>query len=295
MAMKNVHPWGLAGAALVLLAGCFYPRDRALALEARVAELSVRQETSEAEMQKARTQLAETLPKVDAKLAEVSKALEQLDTSSRRSDADIGVRLGKLLEDVAILTGQLDQARFQIAQLDEQLKQVSTDTTGRLDALEGAEGQKALEARKRAEAMRTLERPTDKKAFLALADQKAAEGEGELARRLYGEFLQKWPKDPLAADALLHLGQGYAKEDRCREALYEFQKVVQAHARSAAAAPALLESSECFAKLKMKAESRLALEELVKGYPKSAAAKVARTRLAELDKAARAAPRKAKK
>ena len=35
---------------------------------------------------------------------------------------------------------------------------------------------------------------------------------------------------------------------------------------------------------------RLALEELVKGYPKSDAAKTAKSRLAELDKAKKAAP-----
>jgi tol-pal system protein YbgF len=292
----NRHAWGLTGAALLLLPGCFYPRDRALALERRVEQLAAQQQAAEAQLQKERTQLAETLPKVDAKLAEVSRALEQLDTSSRRSDADIGVRLGKLLEDVATLTGQLDQVRFQVGQLDEQLKKASADLEARIAALEGAEGQKAAEARKKAEELRAVERPTDKKAFLALADQKAEAGEAELARRLYGEFVQKWPKDPLVADAQLHLGQSYAREDRCREALYEFQKVVQEHGKSAAAPQALLGSSECFGKLKMGAESRLALEEVVRGYPKSDAAKEARSRLAALDKSkAKAAPKKAKK
>jgi tol-pal system protein YbgF len=286
--------WGIAGAAL-LLPGCFYPRDRALALEARVEQLQARSDTMTAQVEESRQKVADLILQVDAKLAEVTKALEQLDSSSRRSDADIGVRMGKLLEDVATLTGQLDQYRFQLSQLDEQLRKLGTDSEGRLTALEGGDAQKAAEARRRAEQLKALERPTDKKEFLALADEKAKAGELEVARKLYGEFLQKWPKDALVADALLHLGQSYVSEDRCREALYEYQKVIQDHAKSAAAAPALLGSADCFAKLKMKAEARLALEELVKGYPKSAAAKEARARLAEMDKAAKpSAPAKAK-
>ena len=156
------------------------------------------------------------------------------------------------------------------------------ETEKRLQALKGDEALKEAEARKKAE---ELKRPTDKKEFLALAQGKAKGGDVAVARQLYSEFLKKWPKDSLAAEAHFGLGETYFAEDKCREALYEYGKLLQEHPKADSTPEAYLRSSDCFKKLKMQEESRLALEELVKGYPKSEAAKTAKARLAELDKA----------
>jgi TolA-binding protein len=105
----------------------------------------------------------------------------------------------------------------------------------------------------------------------------------------------KWPKDELAGDAHFQLGETYFTEDRCREALYEFGKVIQEFGKADVAPKAYLRSSECFKKLKMAPESKLALEELVKQFPKSDEAKSAKARLAELDKGAKTDPKGKKK
>ena len=44
----------------------------------------------------------EALPKIDAKITEMTKALESLDRASRSSGADIGVRLQKTIEDLGM-------------------------------------------------------------------------------------------------------------------------------------------------------------------------------------------------
>ncbi|MCP3140652.1 tetratricopeptide repeat protein [Pyxidicoccus xibeiensis] len=281
--MRRLVPLAL----LLSLPGCFYPADRGRALEAKVDRLGADSAQMQAELKEARAQLAATLPKIDEKVAEVTKALQGLDTAARRKDADIGIQLQKSVEDLAQLRGQVETYLHKITELETAIGEQDK----KLVAIQGAEAVKEAEAKKKAE---ELQRPADKHEFLALAREKAKAGDVPLARQLFNEFMKKWAKDPLVGDAHYGLGETYYAESRCREALFEYGKVVQDYPKASTAADAYLRSSECFAKLKMKDESRLALEELVKGYPKAPAAKTAKERLAELDKA-KAPAKKGKK
>jgi tol-pal system protein YbgF len=265
-----------------LLSGCFYPAARGRALETRLDQLDASQAQIQAELKRTREQLDATLPLIDEKIAQVSKALDGLDKASRRSGADIGIQLQKTVEDLAQLRGQVETYVYKIGELEAALARTTEDTDKRLLALKGEDALKEAEARKKAE---ELKRPTDKKEFLALAQDKAKAGDVVLARQLYGEFLKKRPKDALVPEAHFGLGESYFAEDKCREALFEYGKLLQEHPKAPSTPEAYLRSSECFQKLKMQDEARLALEELVKGYPKTDAAKTAKTRLAELDKA----------
>lgn len=277
-------------ALLAALPGCFYPADRGKALEARVERLDADNTQLKAELKEAREQLAATLPKIDEKVAEVTAALKNLDNASRRSSADIGVQMQKTVEDLAQLRGQVETYLYKINELETAIARNAEEADKKLLALKGPDALKEAEARQKAQA---LERPTDKKEFLALAQEKAKAGDTLVARQLYAEFLKKWSRDALVGEAHFGLGETYFAEDKCREALFEYGKVLQEHARTASAPVAYLRSSDCFKKLKMADESRLALEELVKTYPKSDAAKTAKARIAELDKAKKA-PRRGK-
>jgi len=192
------------------------------------------------------------------------------------------------VEDLAQLRGQVEEYLFKIGQLETALATSKEETDRRLLELQGSDAVKAAEAKRKAE---ELPRPTDKKEFLALADSKRKE-DSALARQLYREFLKKWPKDPLAGQAHFGLGESYVAEEKCREALPEYGRVMQNFPKAPAAPDAYLRASECFRELKMADESRLALEELVSAHPKSAAAKTARARLAELGRSKRAPTRK---
>ncbi len=269
-------------AGVCALTGCFYPADRGRLLEVRVEKLND-------ENQRLTAQLKESQEKLASTVQQVEQALTGLDKASRRSDADIGVQLQKTVEDVAMLRGQVETYQYKVAELEAALKQAS-DTAERKGLEEkGAEAVKAAEAKKKAE---ELKKPDQPKEFLAFADEKAKAGEAGVARTLYAEFLKKWPKDDNAGEAHFRLGETYFNEEKCREALFEYGKVIQDFTKSKVAPSAYLRSSDCFKKLKMQDESRLALEELVKQHPKSDAAKNAKQRLAELDKEKKKAPKK---
>ncbi|SEL64451.1 tol-pal system protein YbgF [Stigmatella aurantiaca] len=282
----------LALLSLLTLSGCFYPANRGRALETKVDRLGAENTRMAEELKQAREQLAATLPRIDEKVAEVTQALDSLDKASRRNDADIGIQLQKTVEDMAQLRGQVETYVYKISELETSLARVTEESEKRMLALQGSAAVKEAEAKKQAEA---LQRPTDKKEFLALAQEKAKAGDALVARQLYTDFLKKWAKDALAGEAHFGLGETYFSEDKCREALFEYGKVIQDHAKSPSAPEAYLRSSDCFAKLKMKDESRLALEELIKSYPKAEAAKKAKAKLAELDKAKKPAPAPAPK
>ncbi|MEW5741711.1 MAG: tetratricopeptide repeat protein [Myxococcota bacterium] len=251
----------IASAALVLLSGCFFPADRGQVLESRVDKLKTDNQKLEEQLKETQAQLKETT-------ARLQEALDQLDKASRTTGANIGVKVDSTLQDVAELRGQMEAQQHKLAELE-----------AKLAAMPVAVAPPPPEPRKD-----ELKRPDDPKDYLKLADDTVKGGDVELGRKLYTELMKKWPKDDLAGEAHFGLGETYFNEKKCREALYEYGKVIQDFPRARSAPTAYLRSSDCFANLKMSAEAKVALEELLKQHPKSDAAKSAKTKLAELNK-----------
>ncbi len=288
----RVKPWVyIAVGSAFILGGCFYPASRGKLLEERVDKLQSDNDQLSAQLRDTQAKLAATLPKVDEKITEVANALEGLDRASRRSGADAGVQLQKTIEDVAQLRGEVEKYVNKISELENALKKYRDESDLRFAEARGPDALKAMTAKKKSE---ELQKPSDKRQFLALAHEKLAAGDSALARQLYSEFTQKWDRDPLAGEAHFGLGESYFAEGKCPEALFEYRKVLQDYLKSKSVPTAYLHSAECFKKLKMLPEARLALDEVVKSYPKSEAAHEAKTRLAELNKLRKSAPKKGK-
>ncbi len=241
----------------LLAAGCFFPADRGKALEAKV-------DTLEEQKKQLETALQETREKLEKTTSQLQDALAQLDTASRTTGANIGVKVDSAIQDAASLRGQLESTQYRLQELEQKLDKLS-------------QGGAAPDAKKD-----ELKRPDDPKEFLKLADEKAKGGEIELARRLYTEFLRKWPKDEGAGEAHFGLGETWLTDKRWRDALYEYGQVIQQHPKTRSAPVAYLHSADCFKELKMVPEARLALEELQKTFPKSDAARLAKQKLLEL-------------
>jgi len=259
---------------LGLAAGCYSP-EKGKALELRVDKLTQENEALRADLKVQSDKLAESLPRVDQKVAEVTRALESLDQASRRSDADIGVQLQKVTEDVASLRGQVEAYVHQ------------------LDALQAQGGGGAAPKGGPAAAGADIPRPADRKEFFALAQSKQKAGELPVARQLYLDFIKKFPKDELSGEAHFQLGESYFVEDKCAEALPEYGQLVKGFPNSKSMPTALLHSADCFQRLKNLDAAQAALDQVIKRYPGTEAAKKAKARLAELKKTpAKPAPKK---
>src|SRR5215469_10133513 len=123
------------------LGACFYSSEAGKNLETRVDKLD---KDLHAEQKAQAEKLDQQLPRIDQKIAEVTKALDSLDEASRRSGADTSVQLQKVIEDVAQLRGQVEAY------------------THNLDALQ--DRATTMEKMKTA-AADDVPRPTDKKEF----------------------------------------------------------------------------------------------------------------------------------
>ena len=249
----------MAGLFCVSTSACFFPADRGAVVEQRLDSLSADNESLKKELQDTRTRLDEATGQLQA-------ALDQLDRASRTTGANIGVKVDSALQDVAVLRGQVEAQSVKLGEIEGKLSAQPTAIAG--------------DPKKE-----DVKRPDEPKAFLALADEKVKGGDVELGRRLYTEFMKKWPKDEQIGEAHYLLGETYFTDSKWREALYEYNQVISNFAKTKSAAQAYLHTAECFKQLKMNDEQRLALEELVKTFPKSDAAKTAKTKLAELRKA----------
>ncbi len=249
----------------VALAACFYSSEAGKNLETRVDKLD---KDLRAEQKAQAEKLDQQLPRIDQKIAEVTKALDSLDQASRRSGADTSVQLQKVIEDLAQLRGQVEAY------------------THSLDALQD---RAAAVEKKPAD---DVPRPTDKKEFFALAQSKAKSGDLATARTLYQEFARKWPKDDLAGDAHFALAESYYAQDNCPEALPEYGQLITSFGKSKSVPLAYVRSGDCFARLKNPEAARLAYEQVIKDYPRSAEAKMAQKGLSGLKKSSSAKGKK---
>ncbi len=268
-----------APALLLALAGCWVPVERGRHMEARISRLEGESELSARQLDEQRAAVRERIAAVDVKLVEVTKKIEELNTTAHRTGADLAVNQDRLTEEVAQLRGQLEEATHRLEGMDRTVAQTKTDSDARFAALKGSGALEEYESGRKAEA---LQRPSDKGAFLALAQDQESKGERGVARRLYEEFAKKWPSDPRAADAHFRLGELWYGDHRYREAILEYGKVAQDFPRSDKAPDAMLRTGESMLALDLRDDARSILEEVGKRYPRSTAATRARARLAEL-------------
>src|SRR3954471_3761836 len=139
----------VAAALGLCLAGCFYPGDRGRLLENKVDQLAANQVELTRRENDTDQKISGTLPRVEEKLGQMTRAMEGLDKASRRSDADIGVQLQKAVEDVQQLRGQVETYLHRIETLEQGLKALQESTDKKLAELADKEAAKQAEAKAR--------------------------------------------------------------------------------------------------------------------------------------------------
>jgi tol-pal system protein YbgF len=276
---------------LLLLSACWVPVEKGRQMDDRIQRLEAESAATSRQLEEQRNVIRDRIARVDQKIAEVQKKLDELNSSAHRTGADVVANQDRLQESLTQMKGMLEEEQHQLQQVDQRVSKLQTDTDARFAALKGAGALEDYEGRKRAEA---LKRPADKAEFFALAQQQEQAGEKAVARQLYDEYVKKWPTDPRSADALFRMGEISYGEKRYREAVLSYGKVAQDFPRSDKAPDALLRTGEAMAALDLKDDAKAIFQDVVKRYPKTAAAKKASARLAELTKSTKKAPPKKK-
>ncbi|TMA17595.1 MAG: tol-pal system protein YbgF [Deltaproteobacteria bacterium] len=194
-------------------------------------------------------------------------ALDQLSRAARKSGADLAVDLEKAQNDLSSVRGQIEVLQH------------------RLDALEktSQENQKALDAATQfmAQRQKEAEHPTDRGPLYNLARQRLDQGQAAKARDLFQDFMNRYPKDELAANAQYWLGETYFTEKKWNDAIVEFQKVLKEYKGSDKVPDALLKIGMSFQAQGDCQNALLFFDEVVQAHKSSPAAKAAHDRSAE--------------
>jgi len=269
----------IAAALLLVASACWVPVEKGRQMEERIQKLEDESAVTAHELEEQRAVIRDRIAQVDQKIVEVQKKLDELNTASHRTGADVVANQDRLQVGLTQLKGQLEEEQHRLQQVDQSLASLQADTDARFAALKGAGALDEYEARKKAEA---LKRPSDKAAFFALAQKQEEAGERAVAKQLYEEYAKKWPSDPRAADAWFRLGEISYGEKRYREAVIAYGKVAQDFPRSDKAPDALYRTGEAMLALGLADDARAILEDVVARYPKTSASKKAAARLSEL-------------
>ncbi len=264
---------GLAAAAA--LPACWVPLEKGRQMEARIQRLEVQN----VEQQDQRDALKDRIAKADQKIAEVQAKIDELNSVSRKSGANLAVELGKLQDDFARAKGDLETSQHRLDQVEKNLKSLQGDTDARFAALKGAGALDDYTARQK---LAALPRPDDKNAVFTAALKEEQTGDKGVARQMYEEYARRWPTDPRTAEARFRSGDIAFGQKRWREALLAYGKVAEDFPRADLAPDAMLGAAESMVNLDMKDDAKSVLEQLVEKYPKSKAAARAKARLAEL-------------
>jgi TolA-binding protein len=272
--MKAVY----VSALLVLPAGCMLASEGTL-MQADIKVLRSQLDAVKTGVDEDREALRGAIVRAEKKTAEVQEALDQLNNSARRTDADLGIQLDALQKTVQELTGKLEEVSFKLTQVEKAEK-----TSAAVVAQETKPEEPA-----QAPPEPKLMLPSDKKSAAELvvkllnAREASKQNEG---KRLAGDLLAKWPKDENVSDVVrLALGDHLADEKQFQKAVVEYKKVLDVFPKGSRADQAMYKIAQAFTQMGYKEDAKVFFEELLRRYPKSELIKDTKARLAELEKA----------
>ncbi len=108
------------------------------------------------------------------------------------------------------------------------------------------------------------------KGDFAIAKALLDRGEHEAAEMAFRDFVRRYPKDRLKADAVFNIGESFFRRNRYREAAEHYLTVTTDHAKAPRAAESMLKLGMALRGLGAMAEACGTYGEVVKKYPNAA-------------------------
>lgn len=210
---------------------------------------------------------------INEQVARLKSVLDEATALLGRNSADLGTKVDRNGNDIAALTGRLEEAQHLAGDLQKQIAEHQV----RLAAMEQAQQEQQKAAERSAI-------PTDKETLWKEANARFAGGQRDDARRFFRSFLQRFADDPRAAQAQLQVGISFAQELKHASALIEFSAVVNRFPKAPEAAEAMWQLGMSDIALKFCTDAKAILQDLAKRYPKSPRAEQAKDRLRDLTK-----------
>lgn len=242
------------------LSGCV-PVWTGSAMQDDIDQLKQQQAMTNASLGEKQQELSTMVDSARADVAELKGVLQEATDLLRRNNADFGLEIDALRQEVQRLTGKIEESDFKLQKIQQDLQLFKEDVEIRFSDGGGA----AL--------------PEDANELFKFAADKYEAKDYRLARKGFESFVAKYPRDKRVADAYFFVGECYAAQSQWVSAALEYQKVLQNYERSPRAGDAAFRTGEAFARMGRCKEAKLFFDTVVKDYSSSKFAGQARERL----------------
>jgi len=219
-------------------------------------------------------------------LQRLRAVLDEATALLTRNSADVGAKAVKAETDIAALGGRIAELQHALDGVARELGAERVRLEARIAALEQGQTRLADTQQKVVDKVAPTI-PEDKEALWREATVKMGAAQNEEARRFYRAFIQRFPQDSRAPQALVAVGQSFIAERRHAQATAELQKVLDAYPRAPEVPEAMWLLAATFVELKFCTDAKALLADLAKRYPKSPRAAEVKDRMRQIDKIVR--------
>ena len=126
--------------------------------------------------------------------------------------------------------------------------------------------------------------PEERKSLFKQGKKLIQDGDRTAGRRILDTFITRWPADNLTDDSQFWIAQSWYDEKNYKNAVLEFQKILDKYKKGDQQDQALFMLGKCFVALKMKDDAKLFFEDLLFRFPDSTKAPDAKKELEKLKK-----------
>lgn len=259
--MTSHHLLSIAFAA-ALATGCT-PIWTGNAMQDDIETLKQQQATINENMGAKQQELSTMVDSARADVAELKGVLQEATDLLKRNNADFGLEIETLRQELQRLRGQLEETDFRMQKLQQDVQLFKEDVDIRFSDGGGA----AL--------------PESADALFKFASDKFDAQDHRLARKGFEAFQTKHPRDKRVPDAIFMVGETFFAQGQWVSAAMEYQKILRNHERTERAGDAAFRTGETFQKLGRCKEARLFWDTVVKDYSRSKFAGQAKERLAK--------------
>lgn len=211
----------------------------------------------------------------NAKLRSDLEATRQRLDNALRASADSNLDVMSSKQRLNDLAGRLDETAHETQETKRELGATRTEIYARLDDLK--RGQAPVPEAKPAAAI-----PADKAAHFAAIRDAVAKKDHALVRQLGPEYVNRYPTDDLADDALLFVGDADLADGRPSSALASYGRLLKLFPKTNVQAGALFGMGEAYMAMHDCANAKLAYEAVEKRAAKEKVGADAKARLATI-------------
>ena len=281
--LRRTLPLAACLVAALSATGCVTPQD----IEGLNAQL--------ADIQRQVLQLQKQAPSKE----EVSSQMSTLGTNMGRqmesllkTEADMQVKLQDLSSQIDELQAKLEDTNYRLAQLSQQIAATNQELKSfrSLPSLPPAVPEGTIGGDPQQPPVQPPPQPqnpgggggADPQTLYNSAYNDYLKGSYDLAMREFQEYLANFPTTELADNATYWIGECFYRQRRFRQAVEQFDTVLERYSRSDKVAAATLKKGYALLELGERSQGVVQLRHVIKQYPNSDEANLARQRLREI-------------